>query len=303
MLIPPSAEPTEKTFLPTAEQFLQVNLVFEPLPAAAQNPGPTMARPTTSSVGRRPVTAADAAKEPPRYDGAPTTGVSTFVACCDDGTKNTVQTMSTTTCTCTYKMASVERATRRGKTRTGGRRSCTFMAWVCFAATLMMADVVRAVFAPADRTALKAAVGTCTSSGCTGGCLGETADGSCPILAASNVPGTGNPYGVIGDWDVSAVTNMYQSKCTLPLPLSVATPSAVVYFEYTTTRVSSDHTSHAFCYVCFVFYETVLFVVICGGLVFLFLCCTLSCSVFWCICVQSGRVEMEYGGGDNYGTH
>jgi hypothetical protein len=29
-----------------------------------------------------------------------------------------------------------------------------------------------------------------------------------------------------------------------------------------------------------------------------FLCCTLSCSVFFRICVQSGRVEMEYGGGD-----
>ena len=82
---------------------------------------------------------------------------------------------------------------------------------------------MRAVFAPADKAALKAAVGTCTQSGsnpnyvytCTGGCLGETADGSCPILAASNVPGTGTPYGVIGDWDVSAVTNMHHSKCTL----------------------------------------------------------------------------------------
>ena len=38
------------------------------------------------------------------------------------------------------------------------------------------------------------------------------------------------------------------------------------------------------------------------GLVFPFLCCTLlsSCSVSAGICVQSGRVEMEYGGGDNY---
>ena len=117
---------------------------------------------------------------------------------------------------------SVERATRRGKIRTDGRRSCTFMVWVCFAATLLMVDVVGAVFAPADRAALKAAVGTCTRSGsdpnyvytCTGGCLGETADGSCPTFAASNVPGTGNPYGVIGDWDVSAVTSMYKSKRT-----------------------------------------------------------------------------------------
>lgn len=64
----------------------------------------------------------------------------------------------------------------------------------------------QAVFAPANKAALKAAVGTC---------LIETADGSCPTFAASTVPGTGNPYGVIGDWDVSAVTSMSHSKCTL----------------------------------------------------------------------------------------
>ena len=77
--------------------------------------------------------------------------------------------------------------------------------------------VVQAVFAPADRAALKAAVGTCGWYGdCTGGCLGETADGSCPIFAASNDV-TGNPYGVIGAWDVSAVPSMQTSKCTLSL--------------------------------------------------------------------------------------
>jgi hypothetical protein len=83
--------------------------------------------------------------------------------------------------------------------------------------------VVQAVFAPADRDALKAAVGTCSYGGaCTGGCLGETADGSCPIFAASD-DATGNPYGVIGTWDVSAVKSMYQSKCTLSFSFSVAT--------------------------------------------------------------------------------
>jgi hypothetical protein len=75
---------------------------------------------------------------------------------------------------------------------------------------------VGAVFAPVDRDALKAAVGTCTHGTwvCTGGCLGETVDGSCPTFAASN-DATGNPYGVIGGWDVSAVANMGSSKCTL----------------------------------------------------------------------------------------
>ena len=58
------------------------------------------------------------------------------------------------------------------------------------------------------------------------------------------------------------------------------TPSAVVYFEYTTTRVSSDHNSHTFCCFDFVFYETVLFFVVCGGMVIRFLCCTLSLAVF-----------------------
>lgn len=67
-------------------------------------------------------------------------------------------------------------------------------------------DPVEGVFAPGSSGDLKAAVGTCTySGGCTGGCLGETADGSCPVFAAQN----GN--GVIGDWDVSKVTSMSNS--------------------------------------------------------------------------------------------
>ena len=80
-----------------------------------------------------------------------------------------------------------------------------------------MVDVVGAVFAPADRAVLKAAVGTCTRtsgvSSCTGGCLGETADGSCPTFAASHAT-PGNPYGVMGDWDVSKVTSMLYSTST-----------------------------------------------------------------------------------------
>ena len=132
------------------------------------------------------------------------------------------------------KMTSVKRATRRGKTRTGGRRSCTLMVCFLFAAMLLMVDVVRAVFAPADRAALKAAVGTCTSSGfCAGGCLGETADGSCPTFAASNVPGTGNPYGVMGDWDVSKVTSMRNSTSTSVSTLFVHwTVSLICFFDF-----------------------------------------------------------------------
>ena len=206
-------KPTETTDLPLAEQFPQVNLVFEPaVPATVRSNGPTMARPTTSSSGQHPITVADVGKEPLGCDGAPPTGDSTYVAGCD--------------------VMPVERETRRGKTQTGGRRSCTLMVWFLFVAMLLRVDVVGAVFTPADSAALKAAVGTCNSGGCTGGggCLGETADGSCPTFATSNVPGTSNPYGVIGGWDVSAVANMYQSKCSLSLSLPVATaPSVVVW--------------------------------------------------------------------------
>ena len=62
-------------------------------------------------------------------------------------------------------------------------------------------------------------------------CLSETADGSCPIFAATNAT-PGNPYGVIGDWDVSAVTTMHRSKCTLSPSLWPRLPLCV--FEYTT---------------------------------------------------------------------
>ena len=85
-------------------------------------------------------------------------------------------------------------------------------------------------FTPVDSAALKAAVGTCAWSdsaqavGCTGGCLGETDDGSCPTFAASN-DATGNPYGVMGDWDVSKVTSLDNSKST---PLV----SVVLSFEF-----------------------------------------------------------------------
>ena len=105
----------------------------------------------------------------------------------------------------------LKRIPRLGKARRR-RRSCSLMVWFFVAATLLMVDVVQAVFTPAGgqsyeigRYALKNAVTSC---------LSETADGSCPIFAASN-DATGNPYGVIGDWDVSLVTRMDRRKCTL----------------------------------------------------------------------------------------
>ena len=89
---------------------------------------------------------------------------------------------------------------------------------------LTMLTGTQAVFKPVDSAALKAAVGTCvkTLSGshgsytwivsCTGGCLGENSTGYCPTFAATNVPGTSNPYGAISGWDTSLVTDMRYSK-------------------------------------------------------------------------------------------
>ena len=78
---------------------------------------------------------------------------------------------------------------------------------VAFVVLLTPGGGVQAVFAPVDGDALKAAVGVC---------LGETSNGSCPIFAASN-DATGNPYGVMGDWDVSQVTNFDSSTPNLYL--------------------------------------------------------------------------------------
>jgi len=123
------------------------------------------------------------------------------------------------------------RRTGFARVRSFGGLAC--WAWVFLVSLCGVGGVVQAVFTPADSAALKAAVGTCTyGAGCTGGCLGETRDGSCPIFAASN-DATGNPYGVIGDWDVSLVTSMYKSKGTLsPSPWPHL---SLLCFEYTTT--------------------------------------------------------------------
>ena len=102
-------------------------------------------------------------------------------------------------------------------------RSCRrppwyFVVMYLLVASLCLAEVVEAVFTPVGgasyefgRASLKAAIGTCNNDGCIGGCLGETPDGSCPIFAASNDT-TGNPYGVIDDWNVAQGAQFDESK-------------------------------------------------------------------------------------------
>ena len=89
-------------------------------------------------------------------------------------------------------------------TKNGGRFAAAAGHWnYYFIGFLLLATphFANASFTPADKTALKTAVNAC---------LSETGDGSCPIFAASN-DNTGNPYGVIGTWDVSSVTTMEKS--------------------------------------------------------------------------------------------
>ena len=58
----------------------------------------------------------------------------------------------------------------------------------------------------------------------------------------------------VSKWNTEAVRYMSSSKCTLSLPLPVATPSAVVCFEHTTTRsFIGSQFSHVllFLFLCF----------------------------------------------------
>ena len=98
---------------------------------------------------------------------------------------------------------------RTGKIRTFYGRRWNSMVVFLVVATLLMMDVVEAVFTPADGTALKAAVGTCVTKGsmgseCTGGCLGENSAGNCLNYI----------HGAMAVWDVSKVTNMERSTST-----------------------------------------------------------------------------------------
>jgi hypothetical protein len=97
-----------------------------------------------------------------------------------------------------------------------GQRSAARRARACTSSSVLVLVVlalscviggVQAVFTPADNAAFTSAKSSC---------LSETGDGSCPIFAASNVTATGNPYGVMGDWDMSKVTSLSGSTSTPP---------------------------------------------------------------------------------------
>ena len=66
---------------------------------------------------------------------------------------------------------------------------------------LTMLTGTQAVFTPVDRDALKTAVTAC---------LGQGGSGRSHCTATN--PANGKPYGLIGSWDTSLVTDMNQSK-------------------------------------------------------------------------------------------
>jgi len=108
------------------------------------------------------------------------------------------------------------------------------------------------VFQPADSAALNAAIGTCTNSGypnyvfsgCTGGCLGETSDGSCPTFAAL--------HGVMGYWDVSQVTSLLNSTSTplvsvvLSFHLNSTYPHCFLFLDFIFGLSTTGHPPTAF---------------------------------------------------------
>ena len=106
-----------------------------------------------------------------------------------------------------------------------------------------------------------------------------------PSLAVFNSASVFNQD--VSKWNTGAVTIMQGSKCTCTLspslPLCGHAFRFVVYLN-TTTRISSDHNSHVLLF-CFVLLKRYLyiFIVVCGGLVFLFL---VALSLLQCFITQ-----------------
>ena len=96
-----------------------------------------------------------------------------------------------------------------------------------------------------------------------------------PLLAVFHTASAFNQD--VSKWNTGAVTRMDWSKCTLSPSLWPRLPSLCLL----NLRQLAFHriTLLTRFVVCFCVFETVPFFVVCGGLVFLFLCRTLSCSV------------------------
>jgi len=111
----------------------------------------------------------------------------------------------------------------------------------------------------------------------------------------------------VSKWNTGAVTIMRQSKCTLSLPLCwprhLPLWCVVEDIRQLEVRRVTRLTRVVLVFGCGLKREPCCCCLCWWVWSFSFLCCTLlsSCSVLLRICVQSGRVYLEYGGGDKYG--
>jgi len=105
----------------------------------------------------------------------------------------------------------------------------------------------------------------------------------------------------MSNWKTGAVTTMDGSKCTLSPSLWPRLPLLCILnirpLEFHRITLLTRFVIFVLCFV-----KRYLFVV-CGGLVFLFLCCTLSCSVSIRSEVQFGRVQMGDSKTDQFSRH
>ena len=107
-----------------------------------------------------------------------------------------------------------------------------YLYWIFLVFVVFVGDVVDAAFAPADRAALKSAVGSC---------LSESGDGSCPTFSASN-DATGNSYNAMGEWNISKVTSLkelFRYKNSFNADISKWQTGSVITMKYSTSTPSS----------------------------------------------------------------
>ena len=107
----------------------------------------------------------------------------------------------------------------------------------------------------------------------------------------------------VSKWNTGKVADMNRSKS---LSISVATLPCFVFsrrhLEFSSDPFPSHHTHVVLFFVVGMVLVLLLLLLLLWAVLSLFCCIPLShCSVYCCCCVQSRRVQMEYGKGVTYG--
>ena len=106
----------------------------------------------------------------------------------------------------------------------------------------------------------------------------------------------------VSKWNTGAVTTMQESKCTLSPSLCGHAFHCCVFWIYDNSSFIGSQFSHVLLYLFLCFRNGTFCCCLWWVGVFLFFVApSLFCSVSVRNCVQSGRVQMEYGKGDKYG--